>query len=61
MNVSKKFDRFKQWAGEKVGGEAKTGTSDNFKMLEMEMNLRHEGICAPMTNYTKNASNTNTS
>jgi len=44
MNVNKKFDRFKQWAGEKMGGEAKTGTSDNFKMLEMEMNLRHEGM-----------------
>ena len=43
MNVNKKFDRFKQWAGEKMGGEAKTNTSDDFKMLELEMNLRHEG------------------
>jgi hypothetical protein len=43
MNVNKKFDRFKQWAGEKMGGEAKTATSENFKQLELEMNLRHEG------------------
>jgi hypothetical protein len=43
MNVNKKFDRFKQWAGEKMGGEAKTNTSEQFKALEMEMNLRHEG------------------
>jgi hypothetical protein len=43
MNVNKKFDRFKQWAGEKMGGDAKTNTSDDFKMLELEMNLRHEG------------------
>jgi hypothetical protein len=47
MNVNKKFDRFKQWAGEKMGGEAKTNTSDDFKMLELEMNLRHEGRWAP--------------
>jgi BAR domain-containing protein len=50
MNVNKKFDRFKQWAGEKMGGEAKTNTSDDFKMLEMEMNLRHEGIMAQRVN-----------
>jgi hypothetical protein len=44
MNVTyKKFDRFKQWAGEKMGGEAKTNTSEDFKMLEAEMNLRHDG------------------
>lgn len=43
MNVNKKLDRFKQWAGEKMGGEAKTGVSDEFKALETEMNLRHEG------------------
>lgn len=43
MNVNKKLDRFKQWAGEKMGGEAKTGVSDDFKALEQEMNLRHEG------------------
>ncbi len=44
MHVNKKFDRFKQWAGEKMGGEAKTNTSDDFKALEAEMNLRHEGM-----------------
>ncbi|KAF2736937.1 BAR-domain-containing protein [Polyplosphaeria fusca] len=44
MNVNKKLDRFKQWAGEKMGGEIKTGLSDDFKALETEMNLRHEGL-----------------
>jgi len=44
MNVNKKFGRFKQWAGEKMGAEARTGTSDEFRALEMEMELRHEGM-----------------
>lgn len=44
MNVNKKLGRFKQWAGEKMGGEIKTGVSDEFKNLESEMNLRHEGM-----------------
>jgi len=39
-----KLDRFKQWAGERMGGEAKTSTSDEFKSLEMEMNLRQDGM-----------------
>lgn len=43
MNVNKKLGRFKQWAGERMGGEAKTNVSDDFKSLELEMNLRHEG------------------
>ena len=43
MNVNKKLDRFKQWAGERMGGEIKTNTSDDFKALEVEMGLRHEG------------------
>lgn len=43
MLVNKKLDRFKQWAGERMGGEVKTNTSDNFKSLETEMTLRHEG------------------
>ena len=43
MNVNKKLGRFKQWAGERMGGEAKTSVSDDFKSLEVEMNLRHEG------------------
>ena len=44
MNVNKKFGRFKQWAGEKMGAEARTGTSEEFRALEMEMELRHEGM-----------------
>jgi hypothetical protein len=43
MNVNKKLDRFKQWAGERMGGEIKTNVSDNFKALELEMGLRQEG------------------
>lgn len=44
MNVNKKLGRFKQWAGEKMGAEVKTGTSDEFKALELEMDLRHTGM-----------------
>ncbi|RLL96137.1 hypothetical protein CFD26_104722 [Aspergillus turcosus] len=44
MNVNKKFDRFKQWAGERMGGEVKTSVSDDFKAMETEMNVKHEGI-----------------
>lgn len=47
MNVNKKLDRFKQWAGERMGGEAKTNVSDDFKALEVEMALRHEGKIQP--------------
>lgn len=43
MNVNKKLDRLKQWAGERMGGEVKTGVSDDFKSLEIEMGLRHDG------------------
>jgi hypothetical protein len=43
MNINKKLDRVKQWAGEKMGAEAKTNVSDEFKSLEMEMQLRYEG------------------
>lgn len=52
MNITKKFDRAFQWAGEKMGGEAKTNMSDDFKMLETEMALRFEGeaFIAPVTN-----------
>lgn len=49
MLVNKKLGRFKQWAGEKMGGEIKTGVSDDFKALETEMNLRHEGAYASYT------------
>ncbi|KAK2766021.1 hypothetical protein FQN54_007536 [Arachnomyces sp. PD_36] len=44
MNVNKKFDRFKQWAGERMGGEAKTNLPEDFKALECEMTLRHDGM-----------------
>lgn len=44
MNVNKKLGRFKQWAGEKMGGEAKTDTGDDFKSLEQEMTLRQDGM-----------------
>ncbi|KAK4207755.1 hypothetical protein QBC37DRAFT_379756 [Rhypophila decipiens] len=44
MNITKKFDRAFQWAGEKMGSEAKTTMSDDFKNLETEMALRFEGM-----------------
>lgn len=46
MNVNRKLDRLKQWAEERMGGEARTNVSDDFRALEMEMNLRFEGkVC----------------
>ncbi|KAL5342963.1 hypothetical protein BJX70DRAFT_355290 [Aspergillus crustosus] len=59
MNVNKKFDRFKQWAGERMGGEVKTSVSDDFKALETEMGVRHDGIDRihkSMTAYVKSVS-----
>ncbi|KAL1590539.1 hypothetical protein WHR41_00598 [Cladosporium halotolerans] len=44
MNVNKKFDRFKQWGRERMGSEVKTDSSEDFKMLEIEMQLRQEGM-----------------
>jgi hypothetical protein len=44
MKITKKFDRAFQWAGEKMGSEAKTAPSDEFKMLETEMALRIDGM-----------------
>lgn len=46
MHVNKKLGRFRQFVGEKLGNENKTGVSDDFKALEMEMQLRHEGAFA---------------
>lgn len=43
MRITKKFDRAFQWAGEKMGSEAKTAMTDDFKNLETEMALRHDG------------------
>ncbi|KAA8568544.1 hypothetical protein EYC84_007564 [Monilinia fructicola] len=62
MNVGKKFGRVKQWAGEKMGQESKTEVSDEFKSLEMEMQLRHEGmekLQKSMTIYVKSLSKRN--
>ncbi|KAL4928701.1 BAR domain protein [Aspergillus undulatus] len=59
MNVNKRFDRFKQWAGERMGSEVKTNVSDDFKALETEMIVRHEGIDRihkSMTAYVKSVS-----
>ena len=47
MNVNKKLGRFKQWAGERMGGEVKTNVSEDFKSLEIEMGLRQEGNTLP--------------
>jgi len=44
MIVNKKFDRLKQWGKERMGSEVKTDTTDEFKSLQMEMQLRQEGI-----------------
>lgn len=44
MNFGKKFDRAFQWAGEKMGSEARTNMSDDFKTLETEMALRFDGM-----------------
>ncbi|KAK8124018.1 hypothetical protein PG999_003936 [Apiospora kogelbergensis] len=44
MGITKKFDRAFQWAGEKMGQEAKTAMTDDFKNLETEMALRHDGM-----------------
>ena len=43
MNVNKKLDRLKQWGREKMGGDVRTDTTDEFKSLQMEMDLRHDG------------------
>lgn len=52
MNINKKLDRVKQWAGEKMGAEAKTNVSDEFKALETEMALRHDGKSAIFQKWT---------
>ena len=44
MIVNKKFDRLKQWGKERMGSDVRTDTSDEFKALEMEMQLRQEGM-----------------
>ncbi|KAK5167376.1 uncharacterized protein LTR77_007075 [Saxophila tyrrhenica] len=44
MNVNKKFDRLKQWGKERMGAEATTTTTEEFKALQTEMDLRHAGM-----------------
>lgn len=43
MHVNKRIGRLKQWAGERMGGEVKTNVTDDFKAMETEMGVRHEG------------------
>ncbi|KAI2701782.1 hypothetical protein DTO012A7_1345 [Penicillium roqueforti] len=62
MHVNKRIGRFKQWAGERMGGEAKTCLSDDFKATETEMGVRQEGverIHKSMTSYVKAISKRN--
>ncbi|KAE8146165.1 hypothetical protein BDV25DRAFT_55181 [Aspergillus avenaceus] len=62
MNVNRKFDRFKQWAGERMGGEVKTNLSDDFKAMETDMTVRNEGLDRlhkSMVAYVKSVSKRN--
>lgn len=43
MHMNKRIGRLKQWAGERMGGEVKTNQTDDFKAMETEMGVRHEG------------------
>ncbi|KJZ77195.1 hypothetical protein HIM_03516 [Hirsutella minnesotensis 3608] len=43
MTFTKKIDRARQWAGEKMGAEARTTQSDEFQVLQAEMALRQSG------------------
>lgn len=58
MNVNKKFDRFRQWGKERMGGEVATTTTDDFKGLEMEMDLRHQGMQTGLPSMYVQAANT---
>ncbi|KAF3925596.1 hypothetical protein ABW21_db0205026 [Orbilia brochopaga] len=42
--MNKKFDRVLQWSKEKMGNDNKTSTTDGFKALEMEMQMRQDGM-----------------
>ncbi|KAJ6264849.1 hypothetical protein Dda_1002 [Drechslerella dactyloides] len=42
--MNKKFDRVLQWSKEKMGNDSKTSTTDEFKALEMEMQMRQDGM-----------------
>ncbi|RYC63128.1 hypothetical protein CHU98_g3102 [Xylaria longipes] len=59
MVFTRKIDRAFQWAGEKMGHEAKITHSDDFKMLETEMALRYDGmdrLQKSMNTYVKSLS-----
>lgn len=43
MHLTRKLDRAVQWAGERMGAEAKATQTDEFTSLQAEMELRHEG------------------
>lgn len=55
MIVNKKFDRLRQWGRERMGGEVRTDTNDEFKSLEIEMQLRGEGERIVLPNLGPNA------
>lgn len=57
MNINKRLDRVKQWAGEKMGAEAKTNVSDEFRALEMEMDLRQDGMLPSYDHYNLQLAN----
>lgn len=42
--MQKKIGRLGQWTKEMLGREQRTQTTDEFKELEQEMQMRHEGI-----------------
>lgn len=44
MNINKKFDRMKQWSKERMGSEKLSDSNEEFKALEQEMQLRHNGM-----------------
>lgn len=48
MHLTKKFDRAFQWAGEKMGSEARTAQTDDFVALEADMALRQQGTFPTM-------------
>ena len=48
LGATKKLDRLLTRGKEMIGQEVKTSTSDDFKQLETEMNLRHEGTAAAL-------------
>lgn len=42
--MQKKIGRLGQWTKEMLGREQRTQTTDEFKELEQEMQMRHEGV-----------------